>query len=158
MLQEMPRESVPMLVFVGTVGWMVNDLMRAIENTNRLDGKIMFLHDVDDATLGALYRACRFTIFPSYYEGWGLPVSDSLAFGKLCVASNRTSIPEAGGSLCLYVDPDNATGAYEVVRKVVEDRRLLAEYEERILNEFRPIQWTDTARAVLAAIDGDCHS
>ena len=152
LLQEMPRERVPTLVFVGGVGWMVDDLMKAIESTSRLDGKLGLIHDADDATLCALYRACRFTLFLSHYEGWGLPVSDSLSFGKVCVASNAASIPEAGGDFCLYVDPDNTTGAYEVIRSLIDSPRLLEDLESRIVSEFRPLSWSATAKAIVQAV------
>jgi glycosyltransferase involved in cell wall biosynthesis len=152
LLQEMPRERVPTLVFAGSVGWMVNDLMKAIESTRGLDGKLILIHDPDDATLCALYRACLFTLFLSHYEGWGLPVSDSLSFGKVCVASNAASIPEAGGDFCLYVDPDNTTGAYEVIRSLIDSPRLLGDLEKRIASKFRPLPWSVTAKAVVQAV------
>jgi len=140
------------LVFAGSVGWMVDDLMKAIESTNRLDGKLVLLHDADDATLCALYRACAFTLFTSYYEGWGLPVSDSLSFGKVCVASQAASIPEAGGEFCLYVDPDNTTGAYEVIRGLINSPRLLRDLEMRIASKFSPLPWSVTAKAIIQAV------
>jgi glycosyltransferase involved in cell wall biosynthesis len=149
LLDELPYDQVPTLVFVGSIGWMVDDLMKAIEATGRLDGKLVLLHDVDDATLSALYQACRFTLFTSFYEGWGLPVSDSLAFGKVCVASNKTSIPEAGGSYCFYVDPDNTAEAYGVVRKLVEDPEVLRTMENKLHSEFKPVPWSSSARAIL---------
>ena len=152
LLQDLPREGVPTLVFAGSVGWMVDDLMKAIESTNRLDGKLVLLHDADDATLCALYRACAFTLFTSYYEGWGLPVSDSLSFGKVCVASEAASIPEAGGEFCLYVDPHNTTGAYEVIRGLINSPRLLRDLEMRIASNFRPVPWSVTAKAIIQAV------
>src|SRR5262249_62393910 len=138
LLQDMPRESVPTLVFAGSIGWMVADLMKAIESTGHLDGKLVLIHDADDATLCSLYRACRFTLFLSHYEGWGLPVSDSLSFGKVCVASNTTSMPEAGGKHCVYVDPDNNTGAYEAVKGLIEKPLLIAAMEGRLARGIRP--------------------
>lgn len=152
MLEEMPRDRVPTLVFAGTPGWMVADLLKSIESTDKLAGKLVVIPGPDDATLCALYRACRFTLFLSYYEGWGLPVSDSLSFGKICVASNRTSIPEAGGISCVYVDPDNTTGAYRTIRHLIEDPAALSELERRLAHTFTPVPWTVTADAVLQAL------
>ena len=152
LLQDMPRDRVPTLVFAGTPGWMVTDLLKAIESTNRLDGKLVMIQGPDDATLCALYQACRFTLFLSYYEGWGLPISDSLSFGKVCVAANRTSLPEAGGTSCVYVDPDDTTGAYKTIRRLVEDPAILPELERRLAASFVPVPWTVTAEAVLEAV------
>jgi len=82
MLDEMPGRSIPTLVFAGRIGWLVDDLMRQIANTNNLNGKLVLVENPTDAELVALYEGCRFTLFPSFFEGWGLPVTESLALGK----------------------------------------------------------------------------
>lgn len=152
MLQEMPRHEVPTLVFAGGWGWMVEDLRKAIESTNGLDGKLVVISEPSDATLSALYQNCRFTLFLSYYEGWGLPVSDSLSFGKVCIASQRTSMPEAGGTFCVYVDPDNTSGAFEKVKRLVERPEELHALEEQLRLNFQPVEWRVTADAVRQAV------
>lgn len=158
LVREMPRESVPYLVFVGRVGWMVADLMQAVENTNHLGGKLIILQDVDDDTLSSLYRDCLFTLFPSYYEGWGLPVTDSLAFGKVCVASERTAIKEAGQDLCVYIDPDNTTAAYHKIRSLIEDPAETARLESKIRNSYQTVPWSVTASSLLNAVSQDVQN
>ena len=153
MLAEMPPASVPLLVFAGRVGWLVDDLMRQLENCDHLDGKIVMLPKVTDAELASLYHGCLFTVFPSLYEGWGLPVSESLSFGKPCVASNSTSIPEAGGPLTRYFDPNSVTDAHAVIRATIEDREGLRAWEEEVKRSFVPVPWRRTADAVLRALD-----
>lgn len=98
----MPADAVPTLVFAGRVGWLVSDLMQQLENTQWLDGKIRFIQNPTDAELQRLYADCSFSVFPSFCEGWGLPVTESLAMGRPCVASNTTSIPEAGESRPIF--------------------------------------------------------
>ncbi|WP_159351518.1 glycosyltransferase family 4 protein [Roseomonas harenae] len=153
MMEEMPPEAVPQLVFAGRTGWLVQDLMQQLKNCAYLDGKVVVVPDPTDAELVALYRGCRFTLFPSLYEGWGLPVTESLSFGKLCVASDRTSVPEAGGNFCLYIDPEDITGATEVIRRACTDDALIAEREAAIRDEFKPVPWRRSAE-VLAAYLG----
>ena len=150
MVEEMPPEAVPQLVFAGRIGWLVDDLMQQIENCGHLGGKIVVVPDPTDAELVALYRGCRFTLFPSLYEGWGLPVTESLSFGKLCIASDRTSLPEAGGRFCLYIDPENITGATETIRRACTDDALIAACEAAIRDGFHPVPWRRSAE-VLAA-------
>src|SRR6185436_19526918 len=87
-----------------------------------------------------------------YYEGWGLPISDSLSFGKVCVAANRTSLPEAGGTSCVYVDPDDTTGAYKTIRQLIEEPTMLGELERRLASSFVQVPWSTTADAVLASM------
>lgn len=152
MLEGMPPEQVPTLVFAGRVGWLVSDLMQQLSNCAFLDGKVVIVNDPTDEELVALYRGCRFTLFPSLYEGWGLPVTESLSFGKVCVASNRTSVPEAGGTFCLYLDPEDAGDAHDVIRRACLDDALIAEGERRIREEFRPTPWRETAAALLRSL------
>lgn len=149
LLEDLPRERVPTLVFAGGWGWMVEDLKKAVESTDHLGGKLVVITSPDDATLVSLYQGCRFSLFLSHYEGWGLPVSDSLAFRKLCVASNRTSIPEAGGEYCLYVDPDDTTSAYRTIRRLIEHPAELAQLEASLRLNFKPVEWRKSAEEIL---------
>jgi glycosyltransferase involved in cell wall biosynthesis len=152
MLEELPSERVPTLVFAGRVGWLIDDLMQQITNTDNLGGKLILVESPSDAELAALYDGCLFTLFPSFYEGWGLPVTESLGFGKPCLIANRTSLPEAGGDLVRSFDPDNLHDAYAVIRGVVEDRAGLAQWEARVRREFRPVPWSATVDALLVRL------
>lgn len=153
LLEEMPADQVPTLVFAGRIGWLVDDLMRQITNTSYLDGKLVVVESPTDAELATLYTGCLFTLFPSFNEGWGLPVTESLAFGKPCLISDRTSLPEAGGDLARYFDPDNLHDAYRAIRGVIEDRDGLARWEDQVRREFQPVSWLATAQAILAGLD-----
>jgi glycosyltransferase involved in cell wall biosynthesis len=149
LLETMPREQVPDLVFAGKVGWLTADLMQQLNNANWFDGKIRFIDSPSETLLANLYKHCAFTVFPSLYEGWGLPVTESLCFGTTVVASNRAAIPEAGGSLCAYFDPDNVLEAYEIIRGMIEHPERVAALEARIAAEFHCPNWDGTAFAVL---------
>jgi glycosyltransferase involved in cell wall biosynthesis len=153
LLEEMPAEEVPTLVFAGQTGWIVTDLMEQLRSSRFLDGKIVHVESPSDRELEALYDGCLFTLFPSFYEGWGLPVTESHAFGRPCIVSRTTSLPEAGGALARYIDPENTTEAYHVIRETIEDRAGLSQWRERVQREFRPVAWSESARAVLQALD-----
>lgn len=152
LLQDLPEAQVPTLVFAGRVGWLVEDLLAQFANTDYLDGRLVFIESPTDSELAALYKGCLFTLFPSLYEGWGLPVTESLAFGKPCLAADRTALPEAGGHLARYFDPDNLHDAYAAIRSVIEDRPGLARWEARIRKEFRPVPWSATVDALMAGL------
>ncbi|MBV9653114.1 MAG: glycosyltransferase family 4 protein [Acetobacteraceae bacterium] len=152
LLDDLPADRVPTLVFAGRVGWLVADLMQQLENANYLDGKIVLVRDPTDAELRALYAGCLFTVFPSLFEGWGLPVTESLALGRPCVISSCTSLPEAGGSLARYFDPEDTADAYRAIRSVIEDQAGLAAWTERVRREFQPVGWEATATAILDGI------
>ena len=152
LLRDLPPNLVPTLVFAGRTGWLVGDLMQQIDNTGNLNGKLLIIDKPTDAEVAALYQGCLFTVYPSFYEGWGLPVTESLAFGKPCLIADRTSLPEAGGSLVRKFDPDNLNDAYAEIRRIILDREDLARWEEQVRTTFRPTSWSTTAQALLAAL------
>jgi glycosyltransferase involved in cell wall biosynthesis len=153
MLDEMPLQSIPTLVFAGRVGWLVDDLMQQIANTNNLGGKLLLIENPTDTELLALYEGCQFSLFPSFFEGWGLPITESLALGKPCLTSDRTSLPEAGGNLTRRFDPDDLNDAYRAIREVIDDPAGLARWEAQVRREFKPIPWSATADALLTALN-----
>lgn len=147
-----PRLTTPRLVFAGKTGWMVEDLMQMLANTGNLDGHIVVLPHATDAELARLYQGCLFTVFPSFAEGWGLPVTESLSFGKPCIASRATAIPEAGGGLIRSFDPEDGNEAFRVIRDTLADRAGLAAWEADIARDFRSSSWDDTAAALLQTL------
>ena len=150
LLATMPEASVPTLVFAGKTGWLTADLLQQLANANWLGGKIRFIDSPSETTLANLYQHCLFTLFPSFYEGWGLPVTESLCFGKTAVISNRASIPEAGQSFCTYFDPENLAEAAAAIRALLENPQQLARLEQHIAAHFTPPTWDDTAATLLA--------
>ncbi|WP_367159396.1 glycosyltransferase family 1 protein [Kozakia baliensis] len=149
LLQTMPKDKVPKLVFAGRAGWLVQDLMQQLDNANWLDQHIVHVNNPSDGELNALYRGCLFTVFPSYFEGWGLPITESLINGRPCVASNTTSMPEAGGSFARYFNPNDVNDACRVIKETLEDRAGLQVWTQKVENEFVPTSWTQSARVVL---------
>jgi len=152
LLKELPPDILPNLVFAGRVGALAGDLVRELENSEWLSGKVRLISDATDAELAALYRGCRFTLFPSLAEGWGLPVTESLAFGKPCLAARTTVLLEAGGDLVRYFDAESVPDACTAIRAVITDSDELATWEEEIARRFVPTPWRTTAEALLHAL------
>lgn len=152
LLEDMPPGSVPPLVFVGREGWMVADLLQALDNCRWLDGMIRWVREPADATLAALYRGCRFTLFPSFVEGWGLPVVESLAMGRPCVATGQGAIAEAAAGFAVPIDPDDVTGATATLRRLIETPAEVAALAARIEAGFHAPSWSATAAAVMARL------
>jgi glycosyltransferase involved in cell wall biosynthesis len=146
-------DAVPKLVFVGRRGWLVDDLVAELSAQGPLRGNILVLPGLSDAELATAYRRCLFTVFPSLMEGWGLPVSEGLEHGKLCVASNRGALPEVGGDLVDYFDPDDDAGASAAIERAIFDHDYRAAREARISAEFRPLSWADCTAALIARLD-----
>lgn len=83
---------------------------------------VAILENANDTMLEQLYKKCQFTVFPSHFEGWGLPVGESLWFGKPCLASNASSIPEVGGDYAIYFDPTSIEDIKEKIRGFLDGK------------------------------------
>ena len=143
----------PDLLCIGVPHLHVGDLLHEIRSDWHVNGRIHMLRGIDDHELAWYYRHCAATIYPSWYEGWGLPVAESLGQGRICLAANTTSIPEISGDLPEFFAPHDTGRLVELVERVLGDPDWRAEREARIRASFRPTTWTDTARQVLRALD-----
>lgn len=153
LIAEHGRDAVPQLVFVGKYGWEIDDLKAALSASGFLDGKIAVVQNATDGELARLYNEALFTVFPSYCEGWGLPVAESLLHGRYCIASNATSIPEVAGRFAGYHEPTDMEGAYGLIARALFEPGFLVAMERRILEEYQAPSWDATAEAIVAAID-----
>lgn len=154
LLDRHPPAAVPDLVLLGKRGWQSNDFVSELTNADYLGGKIKWIAEADDAQLADAYERCAFTVFPSFYEGFGLPVAESLGFGKPCLASDQASIPEVGGDLVDYFDPYELSQAYALVETAIFDEKFLAERRQRIRERFRPTTWPEYAGRVCSEVEG----
>ena len=112
------EKEVPDLVCIGRLGWHADEFLREYVTTGGLGGKVSVLtSSVSDADLARFYAHAEFTVYPSRYEGWGLPVGESLAFGKLPVVAHNSSLPEAGGDLAVYFRSDDVNDLVRVVQE-----------------------------------------
>src|SRR5450759_2114700 len=98
------------LVFVGRHGWATDDLVREIETNPLTRETIVILHHASDALLALLYRSCAFVVFPSLYEGFGLPLAEALGYGKLCISSGAAALAEVGGLSLIHISEPTRLG------------------------------------------------
>jgi glycosyltransferase involved in cell wall biosynthesis len=141
--------DLPKLVFVGRPGWAVNRLLSDIRLDQSVCGSIHMINHVSDSELSYLYRHALFTVFPSLYEGWGLPVAESLAYGKFCIASSASSLPEVGGDFVEYLDPTDLSAWVERLAYYFKDRQAIRDRETEIRLHYKAYTWTEAARALV---------
>ena len=148
-------DDVPDLVCIGRLGWHSGEFLRKYVATRGLAGKVSILTDsVSDAELASFYEHCQFTVYPSRYEGWGLPVSESLAFGKVPVVADNSSLREAGGDLAVYVPANDAEALARAIEANVLDAATRASLESRISTEaMTTTTWDDVAAIISQEID-----
>ena len=149
MLRDLPRGDVPPLVVAGRTGWLFQETVARLERTPAFAGTVIHLDGPTDAELAWCYEHAAFTCYPSLYEGWGLPVSESLAFGRPCLSSDTSSLPEAGAGLTTLLDPYDRTAWRDAVLGLWRDPAARAAASERIRSEHVNVDATATARVVI---------
>lgn len=141
--------DVPRLVCVGRIGWRAETFLTKVLETNYLGGRIELREDVSDEALNTLYADCLFTVFPSVYEGWGLPIGESLGHGKLCVLADNSSLPEVAGEFGCFISIEDVEAAADTMASLLGDPDRLAAYEQAIAERFRPRRWEEVAKRVI---------
>jgi len=139
-------QDLPLLLLVGSPGWGVEELLDEIDNDKELKKYFLFMPNVTDTELSDLYRGALFTVYPSFYEGWGLPVAESLAFGKFCLASTAPSLREVGKDWIEYLDPHDEQIWAQKILWFYRHPETVLEREKQIENEFTPLPWSKTCR------------
>ena len=141
------RGDIPGLVWAGVERWGSDELrIRAQAAGVQIIGRVQAAH------LPALYRGAQALVYPSLYEGFGLPPVEAMACGTPVIASSTTSLPEAVGEAAITVDPLNADQLAEAIERVVSDAALRAELRQRGLAQAARFNWTATATQLMQAL------
>ncbi|MEJ2303266.1 MAG: glycosyltransferase family 1 protein, partial [Anaerolineales bacterium] len=114
-----------------------------------VDETIVFLGSIPEADLPALYGAARLFVFPSLYEGFGLPVLEALSCGIPVACSHTASLPEVAGEAAIYFDPAGPDKIAEALAKALNNAPLLEGLKARGLEQARKFTWRRTARQTL---------
>lgn len=153
MIKARPTGKVPRLVCVGSSGWMNEPFYQRLERDRALRERVVVMQNVSEQTLQLLYSRALFTLFPSLYEGWGLPISEALAHGKVPLVSRVSSHPEAGGDLAVYFDV-NSEGDFQSKLESLIDNADMRRALEAKIKGARPLRpWSDIAKEALAAVE-----
>ncbi|MDC8786955.1 glycosyltransferase [Roseateles koreensis] len=137
------------MVFLGELSANYREFHQAYRAAPGLAQALILLSNASDATLNTLYRHCLFTVFPSTLEGYGLPAAESMAYGKFCLASNATAIPEAAGPYADYFDPlDDAEMSAQIVRYLADPNALQA--REALIRSAPLKTWAQASGALVA--------
>jgi len=114
------------------------------------DGTVRWLGLLPDSDLPAFYSGAAAFVYPSLFEGFGLPILEAMACGAPVVASNRASMPELLGDAGLLIDPEDVELMADSIAQIINDRLLAAELSRRGLARSRQYSWAETARSTLA--------
>ncbi len=142
------RQGAPhALVLAGPIGWHAQPLLRHVEAGG--PGEVVLTGRVAAADLDALYRGASAFVYPSLYEGFGLPVLDAMARGLPSVVSTSSSLPEVAGEAAVPVDPFSEAGIADALARVLGDAGLAARLREAGHARARAFSWERTAAETL---------
>jgi glycosyltransferase involved in cell wall biosynthesis len=139
-------------VLAGTQAWLYSGIMSAAAARGVTD-RVVFTGYVPPGDLPALYAGAACFVFPSVYEGFGLPVLEAMAAGAPVVASRVGAIPEVAGDAALLVDASRPAALAEAIEAVLSDGALRAGLVERGRIRARAFSWEATARRTLAVYE-----
>jgi len=138
------------LAVVGQSGWRLKDEQRAVRDLG-LGARVHFTGYVPQSDLPALYNAASVFVFPSLYEGFGLPALEALACGVPVVTSNVSALPEVVGDAALLVDPHEPQAIADAIGRALDDAGLRALLVQAGLERAAGFTWDACAEATLAA-------
>ncbi len=133
------------LVIGGAKGWFYQDVFARVEELG-LEGQVMFPGYIPVSELPLWYNAAELFVYPSLYEGFGLPPLEAMACGTPVVTANTSSLPEVVDEAGLTVDPLDVEGLAQAMRRVLDDEALRQEMRERGLKRAEGFSWTKTAQ------------
>ncbi|MGK7895014.1 MAG: glycosyltransferase family 4 protein, partial [Xenococcus sp. (in: cyanobacteria)] len=138
------------LVLIGQKGWQYKSIFMSIENSP-WKSYIHHLNYLTDELVALFYSKADVFVYPSYYEGFGLPVLEAMTLGAPVVTSNTSSLPEVVGDAALLIDPNDPIQLAEAILKVIRDSQLRQELIAKGKERTKLFSWERTARETLQA-------
>jgi glycosyltransferase involved in cell wall biosynthesis len=133
---------------VGPRGWLYRDLFQKIEQLG-LGKDVIFLDFVPHQDLPVLYSGADIFVYPSLYEGFGLPVLEAMACGTPVICSNVSSLPEIAGDAAILVDPHHVEELSQAIYCLLMDAAKKEELREKGLKRAQMFSWEKTASKTL---------
>ena len=136
------------LVIVGKKGWFYDDIFKKVKDYE-LENQIIFTGFVTEIEKYSILKLSTIFIYPSIYEGFGLPVLEALAFEKPTITSNVSSMPEVAGDAAILIDPNNVLEMSKALELVLHDKNLQDKLKRKALIQSTLFSWKNTALKTL---------
>ncbi len=146
------KKSDMRLLIVGKKGWLYEQILASPQKYQVAD-RVKFLDFVSDEDLPSLYKNAVCFVLPSLYEGFGLPVLEAMKNGCPVLASDVSSLPEAGGDAALYFNPTSASDIADKLEKVISSPKLREEMVKKGYNQIKKFSWDKTAKETLKVLE-----
>jgi glycosyltransferase involved in cell wall biosynthesis/ubiquinone/menaquinone biosynthesis C-methylase UbiE len=144
-----------LLVVAGAQGWLTDDISLFVAHLG-LEERVKFLGYVQESELRVLYSAAKLFVYPSMYEGFGLPPLEAMACGAPVITSNTSSLPEAVGDAAILVDPLDSEELCHAMRTVLCDDDLRLKLRKQSFERARLFSWERAAKETLAVYQEVC--
>jgi glycosyltransferase involved in cell wall biosynthesis len=141
-------ENIPLLVCVGKWGWKSEKLKDNFLADADLQRYVRVLENLEDGDLEDLYRNCEFTVYNSFYEGWGLPVTESLSLNKICVFPDTSSLPEAAENCGVSFAVGNQRDLVRKVEMLLFDDIFRKAAQDKVIKNTRSQGWGEVSLAL----------
>lgn len=143
------------LVIVGKMGWLFGDVFDYVLEQG-LEDQVIFTGYVSNSQLAALYSKAECFIFPSLYEGFGIPLLEAMQHRCPVVASNAASLPEVGGDAALYFDPHDPEDIKDKIMNVMSDTKVRQTLVKKGLKRVQLFSWEKSAKETLHTLIEAC--
>lgn len=137
-----------LLVLAGGKGWKYKHIFRLVKQL-KLEDRVIFTGYMPDSDLPALYNSASVFVYPSFYEGFGLPPLEAMACGLPVIVSHTTSLPEVVGDAGVYVDPFDVEQISVSIDTVLSDTKLYQTLRQKGLKRAKLFSWEKTARETM---------
>lgn len=137
------------LVIVGKKAWMYEDILKSAFQNDTVKDRIILTDYVTDEDLVRLYNAAQCFIYPSFFEGFGIPPLEAMACGVPVIVSNASSLPEVVGEAGVYFDPFSTDDIAAAIEKTVSDEQLRAQLMSAGFERAKRFSWTKSAQKVV---------
>jgi len=140
------------LVIAGNKGWLYEEIFKEVIHSD-LEREVLFLGVVKDKDLPVLYNCADIFVYPSLYEGFGLPPLEAMACGIPVITSNTSSLPEVIGDAGIMVDPTDINSLCESMYILLKDKELWNRMRNMGLERSKLFSWDKTAEKILKVYD-----
>jgi len=116
--------------------------------------EIIYTNYVHDDDIPYLLNSAEAFVYPSFYEGFGLPVLEAMKSGVPVITSNKSSMPEVGGEACLYIDPNSVEDLYNQLVEIIMNKNLQKELSIKGIEQSKKFTWKNCAEKTLNVYEG----
>lgn len=140
------------LIFAGRIGWNIEEFEKRVRKHPQFNKKLFMLTDLNDASIDYLYQNALFVAFPTYNEGFGLPMIEAFERKTPVIASDCDVLKEVGGDFCEYFNPNSPAEFIKIVKRYLHSEDDYKELCKR-LDQYVPFTWSETTDRIVDSIN-----